>query len=404
MAQPVKNSIIEIHPELSEKQTYTLIVDGTSLLRVSFKDPRVNSDGVHYGGVFQFLLQLKILLQKKDFDYIYVFFDDEDSGILRYQIYKDYKSNRDKNYANKCADISDYMRAYNAKLKSMQDAIFNKNKKNTSQKPLTDEEKLVKENFARERALLMKYFNELYIRWVFDDETEGDDLIAYYIKNKKPSDKVVIVSTDEDLTQLISDTVCIYNPRLKTFVTSKNFKELKGYIHENVVIKKIFCGDISDNIGNIDGLSETRLFELMPEIKDRPITINEVKERASKKVEERKQQKKKPLKWHENIINGVSRRNYEGDFYEINDKIINLSNPLLTNNAKEEMDAIMYAPMDTEGRSFTNLYQFMLDDNIGELINYDRFSTFFSSFKPLADKEIRRYDDFVNYTHPKEDA
>ena len=71
----------------------------------------------------------------------------------------------------------------------------------------------------------MRYFNELYIRWIFDEKTEGDDLIAYYVKNKKPNDKVVIVSGDEDLTQLISDTVCIYNPRLKKFVSHKIFKE-----------------------------------------------------------------------------------------------------------------------------------------------------------------------------------
>ena len=162
-------------------------------------------------------------------------------------------------------------------------------------KNITDKEKLEKENFVRERSLLMKYFNELYIRWIFDEKTESDDLIAYYVKNKKPSDKVVIVSGDEDLGQLISETVCIYNPRLKKFVTHKNFKEIKGYIHENVVIKKIFCGDTSDNIGNIDGLSENRLFELMPEIKDKPITINEVKERAQEKIDERIKQKKKPL-------------------------------------------------------------------------------------------------------------
>ena len=395
MAQPVKENIVKIHPELAEKTTYSLIIDGTNLLRLSFADTRLNTDGVHYGGVFQFLLQIKIMLQKKDFDYVYVFFDDEDSGILRYQIYNDYKANRDKNYADKVGEISDYMSAYNAKLKAMQNAIFKKEKKEKVDKPISDAEKLVKENFAREREILMKYFNELYIRWVFDDKTEGDDLIAYYVKNKKPSDKVVIVSADEDLTQLISDTVCIYNPRLKTFVSHKNFKELKGYIHENVVIKKIFCGDTSDNIGNIDGLSEARLFELIPEIKDRPITINEVKERALAKIEERKQNKKKPLKWHENIVNGVSKRNYNGDFYEINNKIINLSNPLLTDEAKEEMDSTMYAPMDPEGRSFTNLYQYILDDNITDLKKIDRFSSFFSTFKPLIDREINRYNKFM---------
>ena len=394
MAQPVRKNIIETHPELSEKTLYTLIIDGTNLLRISMTDPKINSNGIHYGGVFQFLLQLKILLQKKDFDYVYVFFDDEDSGILRYQIYNDYKSNRDKNYSQHSEELSDYMKLYNQKLKNMQDAIFNKTK-SKPKKELSDKEKIVKENFLREREILMRYFNELYIRWIFDDKTEGDDLIAYYINNKKPNDKVVIVSADEDLTQLISDTVCIYNPRLKKFVSKDNFKELKGFIHENVVIKKIFCGDTSDNIGNIDGVSESRLFELMPELKERPVTINEVKERALQKIEERKNEKKKPLKWHENIVNGVSKRNYNGDFYEINNKIINLSNPLLTNEAKEEMDNTMYAPLDPDGRSLSNLYQYILDDDITDLKNNDRFSSFFSTFKPLINKEITRYENFI---------
>lgn len=395
MAQPVKKNITETHPELAEKSIYSLIVDGTNLLRLSFADPRINTDGIHYGGVFQFLLQLKIMLQKKEFDYVYVFFDDEDSGILRYQIYNDYKANRDKNYAQHDNEVSDYMKEYNNTLRKMQNAIYNKNKKAKPEKPLSDQEKLVRENFAREREILMKYFNELYIRWIFDDKTEGDDLIAYYVKKKKPCDKVVIVSADEDLTQLISDTVCVYNPRLKKFISHKNFKDIKGYVHENVVLKKILCGDTSDNIGNIDGLSENRLYELMPEIKERPVTINEVKERAAQKIQERRDSKKKPLKWHENIINGVSKRNYNGDFYEINEKIINLANPLLTQEAKEEMDNTMYAPMDPEGRSISNLYQHILDDNITDLKNNDRFSSFFSTFKPLMDREIRRYKDFI---------
>lgn len=396
MAQPVRKSIIESHPELDGQPIYTLIVDGTNLMKIAMIDPKINNEGIHYGGVFQFLLQLKILLQKKDFDYVYVFFDDEDSGILRYEIYNDYKANRDKNYAQHSDGLSDYMKSFNANLKAMQQAIYGKKTKKYKDSETLDKERVEKENFIREREILMKYFNELYIRWMFDDKTEGDDLIAYYVLNKKPNDRVVIVSADEDLTQLLSDTVCIYNPRLKKFVSNKNFKEIRGYIHENVVIKKILCGDTSDNIGNIDGVSEKRLFELIPEIKERPITINEIKERAQQEIEERKKNKKKPLKWHENIVNGVSKRNYNGDFYEINNKIINLSTPLLTDDAREELESMMYTPMDPDGRSFNNLYQYIVEDNIADLLNSDRFSTFFSTFKSLIDKENKRYKDFLD--------
>lgn len=389
MAQPVRKQIVEKHPELTDKPIYTLIVDGTNLMKISEKDSRVNSRGEHYGTFFTFLVKLKVLLKKKDFDYVYVVFDDENSGIMRYKYYNEYKANRDKNYETYMENGSDYAKAYNEKLRSMQKAIFSKNK---PKKEKTPEEIKAKEDFAREQHLLMKYFEELFVRCICDPDTEGDDIMAYYVMNKKPNEKVVIVSGDMDLCQLLSPTVCIFNPRSNSFVTYENFKQLNGYPSENVLIKKIFCGDTSDNIGNIDGLSETRLFEMMPEIKERPITVNEVKERAKELIEERKSNKKKPLKYHENIVNGISRRNYDGDFYEINDKIINLKNPLLTESALEELNVMRYAPIDPEGRSFGNVARYVREDDITELLDDNRFSGFFVEFNSLANREKLRYE------------
>jgi len=237
MGQPVRQQIKEAHPNAGVESIYTLLVDGGSLLRQSFKDNRLNTNGIHYGGVFQFLLQLRMIMQKKDFDYVYVFFDAHDSGILRYEIYPPYKANRDKDYAEH-SNLSDYMKEYNAYLAQMQNHIYKKKEKPV--KELTPAEKIVKENFDRERDLLCKYFNELYIRWMIDEKTEGDDLISYYVHHKLPNEKVVIMSADEDLTQLISESVCVYNNIKKKFFSSENFIRLKGYPYQNVVLKKIF--------------------------------------------------------------------------------------------------------------------------------------------------------------------
>ena len=389
MGQPIRNTIKEAHPDITTETIYTLLVDGGSLLRQCFKDDRVNTNGVHYGGVFQFLLQLRIMFQKREWDYVYVFFDAHDSGILRYQIYPEYKANRDKDYAEHVDGLSDYMKEYNAKLAQMQNYIYKKKEKKT--KPLTPQEKMVKENFDRERDLLCKYMNELYIRWMIDEKTEGDDLISYYVHHKLPNESVTIMSADEDLTQLIGDKVFVYNNIKKTLYSKKIFKQVKGFPNENVVLKKVFCGDKSDNIGNIAGVSEERLLELMPEISARPVAINEVIERAKEKVEERINQKKKPLKWHENIVNGVSNNTYPGDFYEINEKIINLAHPLLTPEAEAELKEMMHNVQDPAGRSFENLYTYMSEDGIDELSDSDRFSFFFEPFKSLTDKEVRRY-------------
>lgn len=397
MGQPVRKKIKETYgDEIGEKPTFTLLVDGNSLLKVSMRDEMINDRGEHVGGIFQFLIQLKKLMTTRDWDYVYCFFDDKFSGILRYNLYHDYKANRDKHYEDYGKDegLSDYMREFNARIEGMT-KYFKKKKyehdlssgKNISQKEQDDA------NFSRERQRILHYLNELFIRWEIDEKgTEADDLIAYYIKNKKPGEKCVIVSADMDLTQLLSDDVYIYNPHLHKNITSLNFKKEFGYPYQNVVTKKILCGDSSDNISNISLLSEKKLFETVPEMLDRAVTVKEVIEKARSLIQERIKDKKKPLKVYENIVNGVANREYNGDFYEINKKLVDLSEPMLTPEAKEDMDAMMYAPQDPEGRSFSNIYRLVKEDGITELYDESKFSTFFSSFKPLIKREMENFE------------
>lgn len=414
MGQPVRQIIKETHPELSAKPFYTLMIDGNNLLRQSMADTKVNSNGIHYGGIFQFFLQIRMMLTSDyKYDYIYVVFDDTDSGILRYQIYNEYKANRDKNYAKhlmSTGEETEYWKRLNQTIKGMEKAIYKKEQKKKKAESLTEEEisakeerekkkEIVDENFERERNLIMMYCVELDIRVLFDDKTEGDDFIAYYVQHKKPEERIVIVSTDQDLTQLISPTVAVYNRALKKYLNVKNFQRIKGYPVENVLIRKIFCGDASDNIGNIKGLSENRLMDLMPEMAERPVTIEEVKAKAQKMIDERVSEKKKPLQWHENIVNGVSNKEYNGDFYEINEKIINLKKPLLTKSAEDDIEAMMYAPMDPEGRSLENLYSMVLKDGIEDIIDPNAFARFFEPFVEIIKKETVRYNESL-----KEDA
>lgn len=406
--QPVRKNIQETHPELSAKPFYTLIIDGNNLLRQCMADEKISIDGVHYGGVFQFLLQVRMLLTMDyKYDYVYVVFDDSDSGILRYQIYNEYKANREKNYAKHLMETdeeSDYWKRLNKSIRAMEKAIYKKNlkKKKLESENLTEEEKalyeerqkkkdIVDENFERERNIIMMYCVELSMRVLFDDKTEGDDFIAYYVAHKCPEERIIIVSTDQDLTQLISPTVAVYNRMLKKYLNVKNFQKIKGYPVENVLIKKIFCGDASDNIGNIKGLSEARLMELMPEIAERPVTVEEVKARAKEKIDERIALKKKPIQWHENIVKGISNKDYDGNFYEINEKIINLKKPLLTKSAEANIEAMMYAPLEPDDNSFSNVYQMVIRDKIEDLVDPNRFSSFFVPFKELADRERRHY-------------
>ena len=181
------------------------------------------------------------------------------------------------------------------------------------------------------------------------DDVEGDDLIAYYVQHKKPNEKVVIVSGDRDLTQLIRDDVCQYIPSMKKFITPDNSVNELGMTHENVLVKKILCGDASDNIKGIKGMGEQTLLKLFPEMKNKKTSLEAVIARSKELLEERKANKKKPLKSLENVVNCVTDGVQGKDIYEINKKIIDLSEPLLTDEALEGLNEEMYAPMSSEG-------------------------------------------------------
>ena len=99
MAQPIPKRIKEIKPEADVKTFTTLLIDGSNILELSSSaDHTISSSGMDYGGVFQFLLQIKMMLQKGNFRYVYVMWDAESSGQLRHNIYSEYRCNRDKEF------------------------------------------------------------------------------------------------------------------------------------------------------------------------------------------------------------------------------------------------------------------------------------------------------------------
>ena len=115
MKQPVPSK----HKDKVHNTFNTLLIDGSNLLEVSSRgDDRLSGTGKPTGGIFQFFLQLKMLLRKGNFRYVYVFWDGNQSGLLRYKLNSDYKANRDKEFEDE-EELSDYMKAVNAKINGM---------------------------------------------------------------------------------------------------------------------------------------------------------------------------------------------------------------------------------------------------------------------------------------------
>lgn len=381
MKQVVPKKIINKQSDKLKITFNTLLIDGSNLLEVSsLGDKTLSSEGTQIGGIFQFFLQLKMLLQKGNFRYVYVFWDGRYGGNLRKKIYFDYKANRDKDFEEE--GLSDYMKEVNSKINYMYQRFVKK------EDPIKLQEKQKhKEIFYWQRDIIMEMLEELFVRQCVCDETEADDFIGYYVSHKKPNERIVIVSNDRDLTQLISEDVIVYVQSLKAFVNTKNHTDIMGYNYQNVVLKKMICGDASDNIKGIKGVGEKTLLSNFDEIKKRKVTLEEVIEKAKFINEERVKNKKKPLKWADNIVNKVTDGCQGEKIYEINERIIDLKNPLMSDEAKELMESIMYAPIDPEDRTMENLYNIIIKYDIDKLKDPTTFGNFFSEFMYLIDKE-----------------
>lgn len=381
MPQPIPKKILKNNPDLAIKPFNTMLVDGSNLLELSFHgDKRLSTDGKPIGGIFQFLLQLKLLLRKGDFRHVYVFWDGDNSGILRYNLLPSYKANRDKNYevASENESLSEYAKAVEAKIQGMYRHFKKK------QDPQKAKEK---EIFHWQREIVMECLEELFVRQCLCDKVEADDFVGYYVTHKKKEERIVIVSNDRDLTQLIGEDVIVYMPLLKKFINTKNHTEEIGYHYSNVLVKKMICGDTSDNIKGIKGVGETTLFKNISDFKARTVSLEEVIETCTKINEERVRTKKKPLQWASNIVNRVTEGEQGDKIYEINRKIIDLKHPLMTDEAVEMIEGLMYAPLDPEGRSMENLYKILLKHKIDDLRDDKHFSNFFTEFMNLIDHE-----------------
>lgn len=362
----------------------TLLIDGSNLLEVSSRgDDRLSGTGKPTGGIFQFFLQLKMLLRKGNFRYVYVFWDGNQSGLLRYKLNSDYKANRDKEFEDE-EELSDYMKAVNAKINGMKQ-YFSKKEDPAKLAQI----KKQKEIFHWQREVIIDCLEELFVRQCMCDKTEADDFIGYYVTHKKPNERIVICSNDRDLTQLIAEDVIVYVQSLKDFLTVKNYTKIEGINYQNVVLKKVLCGDTSDNIKGIKGFGEKTLLNNFDEITKRKVTLNEVIEKAKNINEERAKLKKKPLKWAENIVNRVTDGVQGSEIYEINEKIIDLKKPLMTDEAVEIIENIMYTPIDPEDRTLENLYRILLENDVEDLRDETKFSNFFNEFLYLIDKEKR---------------
>jgi 5'-3' exonuclease len=325
----------------------TLLVDGDNLFKIGFHGVKeLYNGGDHLGGIYHFINILRKFLEEHNHDKVVVFWDGNSNSSVRKSIYPQYKANRRQ-------DMNEFKY----------------------------------ESYLQQKSRVKQYLEEIFVRQVEMTNNEADDLIAYYTK-LSVDEEIIIFSADKDLTQLISERVTIYSPTSKQYYRYGDMITINkvNIPHQNVLLTKILTGDKSDNIDGIEMLGEKTLVKLFPELLEKSLTIEEILDKA-RNIE----QKKKP-KALENILIGKTKSGTFGEqFFETNKKIVDLHNPLITDDGKELVEQIHTDTIDPTDRGYKNLMRMMMEDGLFKYLpkNDEAWVNFLKPFMKLTRKEKR---------------
>ena len=329
--------------------TKTLLIDGNNLFKIGFHGVKeFYHEGRHVGGIWYFLNTVRKFIEEHNFDKVVVFWDGEDNSLSRKLLYPQYKENR-RVYKN-----------------------FNE------------------ESYHQQRQRIKQYLEETFVRQIDIPNNEADDLIAYYCQISETETKVIF-SDDKDLTQLISDKVSVYSPSQKKVYKDGDKIKIDNIEipHQNVTTYKILSGDKSDNIDGIYYLGEKTFVKLFPEILEKVISVSDILTKAEGMLKEDKENS--ALK---NLLSGKTKNGIFGDeFFVINEKIVDLSNPLINDDGKEIVELYYSETLDPEGRGYKNLMKMMMEDGLFKYLpkRDNEWVKFLTPYLKLARKEKRKF-------------
>ncbi len=164
-----------------------------------------------------------------------------------------------KSLSNKCnKPVSEIIMAFDKGHSQRRKTVFPDYKSNRK-KEKSDEDKEWMSEFIAQANILYEKLPLFGVKTMRQTGWEGDDLIysiTSQLTSQNPDDISVIISTDEDFHQLVSDTVYLYSPVKEVLYTPENYEELMGIPQELFLTYKIIKGDSSDGIPGIAGIGE----------------------------------------------------------------------------------------------------------------------------------------------------
>lgn len=206
------------HPFDPKKTVY--LIDGSSFLYRAYYSlpPLTSSSGEQVSAVFGFCRMIKRLLDMFKPDYIAVVWDSKGGSTARKELFAEYKATRQ-------APPSDLF-VQKEKMRAFLDAIG--------------------------------------LTQIETPGIEADDIMYAIAKEREQAgDTVVLVTSDKDMGQVLSDQVFIYDSFKDLLLDQTVFAEKMGFPVDRLVFYFSLLGDTSDNIPGVRGIGKQGALELV---------------------------------------------------------------------------------------------------------------------------------------------
>ena len=250
-----KNILNEVESEREsnqsrERNSRVMIIDGlNTFIRSWTVNPTMNEDGDHTGGVVGSLKSIGYQIREFNPTRCIVTFDGKGGSKSRKKVYEGYKAGRENRKFRVNRQYMEFLDEEEEQLSMRQQFVW-----------------------------LNDVLDYLPVQTMIYDGIEADDTIAYLTKHTQQDldGEVVIVSTDKDFLQLVSDKVSVFSPTKKKMYTRQVVFDEFGIWPENLLLYRTLDGDKSDNIPGIRGCGVKTLLKRFPELsEDRLITHEE---------------------------------------------------------------------------------------------------------------------------------
>jgi len=208
-----------------------LIIDFFNLMHRAFHAYPIDfktSKGVHTNAVFGLTNLLLTNIKNVNPTHVVVAFEDNEVPTFRSTMHSAYKANR----------------------------------------TWAEENKEEAETFYNQVPLATKVLNAFNIPYIKCDGYEADDVIGTLAKRADKDTKVIILSNDQDMLQLVSSNVFVLRPARPPFVKETLFDKKQvekkfGFGPKKIPDYKGLRGDPSDNIAGVKGVGEKTAKDLL---------------------------------------------------------------------------------------------------------------------------------------------